>query len=598
MINIRSLASALLATTLGATAYGAATLGAATLGAGAAAAQPPSDEVPGQAEPFIETVNVEVVNIDVYVTDGDGSPVLGLTKDDFELYVGGKQVPISNFYAVGSGLSRVESADRGSDPRAEEPEQEAAGDPREAVELALEQPPPPDQRLHVVVYIDNYNLTPFKRNRVMSELRVFLRDQLTPHDQVMLVSYDRSLHMREPFSARPESVTRAMLELEDMSAQRVHLDRERIDIMRRIEDAENVTEALAIARIFAGSIRNDVSFTIDALRWIVDGLAGSPGRKAVLYVSEGLPMIAAEDVFYAIQQKFKEKASLNELFEYDMSRRFEELANQANTNRVSFYTIDARGLTVLSQGTVDYDVAGAAGERTFLDGILRSNTQSTIQMLAERTGGRAIINANRIQPDLLKVSRDFRNYYSLGYLLPEQVDGRFREIEVRLKERQRGWTVRHQHGFRAKSLESKMHDGTLSALHLDLQDNPLDARILVGRPTPRESGLFDVPLAISVPWDNLLLLPREGRNLGRLNIWFVAKDQDDEMSDVQKIPLEIEISDEDLEARKGTDYVYGFELHMEAGYHDVAIGIYDQIGGRSAFLRRGVPVGQVGTAGR
>jgi hypothetical protein len=78
----------------------------------------------------------------------------------------------------------------------------------------------------------------------------------------------------------------------------------------------------------------------------------------------------------------------------------------------------------------------------------------------------------------------------------------------------------------------------------------------------------------------------------------VAKDQDDEMSDVQKIPLEIEISDEDLEARKGTDYVYGFELHMEAGYHDVAIGIYDQIGGRSAFLRRGVPVGQVGTAGR
>ncbi|HVS66830.1 MAG TPA: VWA domain-containing protein [Thermoanaerobaculia bacterium] len=570
---------------------------AAVLG-GPVLAQPPGDDSPS-TEPFVETVNVEVVNIDVYVTDQNGDPVVGLTKDDFELVVGGKPVPISNFYAVGSGVRKIESAERGSDPPAPAPEAEpnVAEPPAQPVEQASEAPPP-DQRLYVVVYVDNYNLTPFKRNKVMSELRVFLRDQLSPHDQVMLVSYDRSLHMREPFSARPENVTRAMLELEDISAQRVHVDRERVDIMRRIEDAENVTEAMTIARTFAGSVRNDVSFTIDALRWIVDGLAGSPGRKAVLYVSEGLPMIAAEDVFYAVQQKFKEQMSLNELGEFDMSRRFQELANQANTNRVSFYTIDARGLTVLSQGTVDYDIAGEAGERTFFDTILRTNTQSTIQMLAERTGGRAIINTNRIEPDLQRISQDFRNYYSLGYLLPEQVDGRYREFEVKLKNPQRGWNVRHPHGFRSKSLESKMHDGTLSALHLDLQDNPLGARIVVAPPTPRESGLFDVPIGIAVPWENLLLLPRDGRNIGRLNVWFVAKDQDDEMSDVQKIPVDIEISDADLEARKGSDFVKRFDLQMEPGYHDVAIGIYDQIGGRSAFLRRGIPVGQAGSTGR
>ena len=561
-----------------------------------AGAQPPGD-APAQPEPFVETINVEVVNIDVYVTDSQGEPVLGLTKDDFQLIVGGKPVPISNFYAVGSAVERsVAGANEPAQP-ATGPEPIVADQPVAAPEQPAAEPPP-NQRLHVVVYIDNYNLTPFKRNMVMGELRTFLRDQLSPHDQVMLVSYDRSLHMREPFSARPENVTRAMLELEDFSGQRIHVDRERVDIFKRIEEADNVTEAIAIARNFAGSVRNDVSFTIDALRWIVDGLAGSPGRKAVLYVSEGLPMIAGEDIFYAIQQKFKEEMSLNELVEYDMSRRFQELANQANTNRVSFYTIDARGLTVLSQGTVDYDIAGAPGERTFFDTILRSNTQSTIQMLAERTGGRAIINANRILPDLLKVSQDFRNYYSLGYLLPEQVDGRFREVEVKLVGPQRGWNVRHQHGFRAKSLESKMHDGTLSALHLDLQDNSLGARIMIGRPTPRESGLYDVPLALAVPWEKLLLLPQDGRNLGKLSVWLVAKDQDDELSDVAKIPVDIEISDADLEARKGQDFVYPLQLQMESGYHDVAIGVYDQIGGTSAFLRRGIPVGEVGTAGR
>jgi VWFA-related protein len=559
-----------------------------------------AQEATGAAEaPFVDTVNVEVVNIDVYVTDADGNPVQDLTKDDFELSVGGKRVPISNFYAVAGGLRRVETA--GAAPESEPP---AAPEPVVVEEPAAEPaaepgPPPPDQRLHVVVYVDNYNLTPFKRNKVLNELRVFLRDQLGPDDQVMLTSYDRSLHLREPFSARPENVTRAMIELEDMSAQRIHLDRERVDIFRRIEDADTVTEAVGIARTFAGSVRNDVSFTIDALRWIVDGLAGSPGRKAVLYVSEGLPMIAGEDVFYAIQQKFKEEMSLLELSEYDLSRRFQELANQANANRVSFYTIDARGLTVLSQGTVDYDIAGEAGERTFFDSILRTNTQSTLQMLAERTGGRAIINTNRFLPDLVKVAQDFRNYYSLGYLLPEQVDGRLRQVEVKLANPRRGWQVRHQYGFRAKSLESKMHDGTLSALHLDLQDNPIGARIMVARPAPRDSGLYDVPLALSIPFDNLLLLPRQdGRHVGRLRVWFVAKDQDDEMSDVQQIPVDLAFTDEEMAQLKGKDWVYGpFELMMEEGYHDVAIGLHDQVGGRTAFLRRGIQVGG-GGAGR
>ncbi|HVS12355.1 MAG TPA: VWA domain-containing protein [Thermoanaerobaculia bacterium] len=545
---------------------------------------------PASDAPFVETVNVEVVNIDVYVTDADGNTVQDLTRDDFELYVGGKRVPISNFYAVVSGLRRVETAVAAPEGDAP-PEPAAVEEPAAPQPEAAPGPPPPDQQLHVVVYVDNYNLTPFNRNKVLNELRVFLRDELGPNDQVMLTSYDRSLHLREPFSARAENVTRAMLELEDLSAQRIHLDRERVDIFRRIEDADTVTEAIGIARTFAASVRNDVSFTIDALRWIVDGLAGSPGRKAVLYVSEGLPMIPGEDVFYAVQQKFKEEMSLNEIGEYDMSRRFQELANQANANRVSFYTIDARGLTVLSQGTVDYDIAGEPGERTFFDSILRSNTQSTLQMLAERTGGRAIINANRILPDLQKVSQDFRNYYSLGYLLPEQVDGRLRQVEVKLTNPRRGWQVRHQYGFRAKSLESKMHDGTLSALHLDLQDNVIGARILIGRPTLRDSGLYDVPLALSIPYDNLLLLPQDGRNVGRLRVWFAAKDQDDEMSDVQQIPVEIELSDEDLEQRKGEDFVYPFQLMMEEGYHDLAIGLHDQLGGRTAFLRRGIPVG-------
>ena len=586
-----------------ATALALLALLVAGLSAGAQIAQNPgalSDQA-GASDVFSEVIDVEVINIDVYVTDDKGRPVQGLTADDFELRIDKREAPISNFYAVTSQIDQVRAGVELTEEErrllGENPEAEA---PEEVEDDRDKEPPPPDQRLHVVIYIDNYNLTPFKRNRVLSELRQFLRSELSEHDQVMLATYDRSLHLRQPFTYRPERISRALMELEDISAQRVHLDRERIEVIRRIEDADSVGEATMYARNLAGSIRNDLHFTIDALRSIVDNLGGATGRKAVVYVSEGLPMIAGEDLFYAVQQKFKEQMSLNLLSEYNLNRRFEELANQANANRVSFYTIDARGLTVLSQGTVDYDIKGQAGERGYFDHLNNSNLQSTVQLLAERTGGRAIINANRYLPDLRKVASDFRNYYSLGYMPGESGDGRLHDIQVQLKDKPRGWNVRYRDTYRSKSVETRMHDGTMSALHLDLQHNPLGAQILIGKPQPTSGGLYNVPLAVQVPIEQLALIPREGTHHGKLTLWFAAKDEKDEMSDVAQIPVDVELPsdmiDQLIAEKKG--YTYKLDLTMEAGYQDVAIGLRDEIGARNSFVRRGVRIGPPGSGRR
>jgi VWFA-related protein len=47
-----------------------------------------------------ESVTVEVVQVPVYVTTGDGKPVLGLTKDAFQLFVDGRQQAIDYFDIV------------------------------------------------------------------------------------------------------------------------------------------------------------------------------------------------------------------------------------------------------------------------------------------------------------------------------------------------------------------------------------------------------------------------------------------------------------------------------------------------------------------
>jgi hypothetical protein len=52
---------------------------------------------------YFEEVAVEIVNVEVYVTDKDGNPVEGLSKDDFEVLEDGRPVELLNFYAVSKG---------------------------------------------------------------------------------------------------------------------------------------------------------------------------------------------------------------------------------------------------------------------------------------------------------------------------------------------------------------------------------------------------------------------------------------------------------------------------------------------------------------
>ncbi|HEV7517255.1 MAG TPA: VWA domain-containing protein, partial [Thermoanaerobaculia bacterium] len=281
-----------------------------------------------------EVVDVSVVNVDVYVTDKKGNRVTGLAKDDFEMFEDGKPVALTNFYAVLGGKPQGEAA-------VSAPTGLPALPPGVAVPVAV----PEDQRLRLVVYIDNFNLHPFNRNKVMRDLRGFLRDHVSREDRVMLVTYDRELHVRRPFTSDANVIASALTELETVTGNAVHFDSDRRDVLDRVQQAQSYQEAENFVHLYCESLFNDLSFTIDAMKKIVDSLAGLPGRKAVLYVSDGIPMIAGQDIFYALADKYPNNSgSLNESVQFDASRRFDELSASANANRVTFYTIDAGGL--------------------------------------------------------------------------------------------------------------------------------------------------------------------------------------------------------------------------------------------------------------
>jgi len=363
--------------------------------------------------------------------------------------------------------------------------------------------------------------------------------------------------------------------------------------LRNIDDSRNVAEAEGYARSYAQSTYNDLSFSIDGLKKVVDALAGVPGRKAVVYVSDGLQMIAGQDVFYAVQNKYAEQStSLTQTMEFDTSRRFEELTAQANANRISFYTIDAAGLRPYESNSAE-NAGGPPnpGFTQLIDGVRIANLQSPLQLLAEKTGGQVILNANQITPHLDKWLADFKTLYSLGYTPTHYGDGRYYKVEVKVKNR-KDVVVRHREGYRDKSTDSRMNDGTMAALNFPVESNPLGVSLEFGQAQPRQDGFFLVPVSVRIPIGRLVLVPREKSEDARVRLFIAAMDGNGGTSEVQQTPVPISVPKAEVAKAQNQSYVYSVTLLMRPGDQRVAVGVRDDVAAQESFVSRGVRVGR------
>ena len=538
--------------------------------------------VPAQTQPapkkdegYFEAVNVTVVNVDVYVTDKSGNRVPGLGPADFELFEDGRPVQISNFYVVENGKPVAEPA--------ESPAPQATPSPVAAAAAPLARPE--EQQLSLVIYIDNFNLKPFDRNRVFRELRQFLTQNVKQGDRVMLVTYDRERHVRVPFTTDLSAVAAATFDLEKISAQGVHQESDRRELLDDIDRANNVNDVYSQVRTYAESQYNDLSFTTSALRDFVTSLAGLPGRKALLYVSDGLQIRAGEDLYYALQEKFKEQVSLLEAQTYDLSRTFQELAAEANANRVTFYTIDAAGLRVSSAASAETN----SPRSPQVDQVYVSNLQSPLQMMAEQTGGLAVLNANNVLPALQKIAVDFDTYYSLGYTPSHAGDGRYHKIEVKLK--RKGLHARYRDGYRDKTAQSRTADLTMSSLTFGFEQNPLDVALEFGRPERRDDGNYLVPLVVKIPLGKVSLLPKEGGERAQLHVYVAVMDDKGATTPVQDNPVGVDIPTAKVQQAQQQYYSYEMKLLMAPGNQTVAVAVRDDVGAAVSIVRRAVAGG-------
>ncbi|HUO86590.1 MAG TPA: VWA domain-containing protein [Thermoanaerobaculia bacterium] len=565
-------------------------VGAVTLclfGAAVAGQQPPADAPPAPepTEVFVETVDVDVVDVPVVVTDDQGRPILGLTRDDFEVYEDGKRMELTNFYSVAHGQRLADAGEAGVPPLP------GPGQPRE-------------QRLNLVVLIDSAHLAPGDRRRTLGHLADQLGAMLRPEDRVMLASVTPELKIVQPLSPELGPTVQSLGRLSRQAPAGVALELRRRQVLAIVNnDAATPTTdsgfGTQVARVEAAraALQHIRSFgaeadafnrrTLVAIEDLVSSLAGLSGRKAVLYVSGGFDQRPAEPLYDFWERVFRDvmndpslgySAAEFEANEWDLRHSLSRLVSTASANGVSFYAFDAGGFSAVAPaelgiGPIDSQLVRATAD------------DEPLLYMAGATGGSALLSANDPGELLARIEDDYNDYYSLGYMSPRSRDGRHHRIEVRIPGR--GFRIRHPTVYEGKSTELRMTERTLSALLLDATDNPLEVEVKLG-PQERNGRRSLLPVFVTVPYDKLVLVPRGDSHEGRVSIYIVVGDEAGRMSPPRRIEVPVSVPDALLDETRGKFFGYGVKLEVRRGPGRLAIGVRDDVAAVSSTVN--VPI--------
>ncbi len=569
--------------------------------------QQPSQQKPDE----VVKVRTSEVRLDVLVKDKKGRSVKDLAADDFEVLEDGVSQKIESFrFVTREGEPADTSRNRNSDEK----------------ENKVEAPVgvQPGRTTPGVTALVFDRLSPEARSLARKAGIAYAQEGMAAGDFTGVFRIDQSLNTLQPFTddsvlvkSAVERATSATGSTYASGAQRNRdLADRSIVLDRQIDSSQSEAMSAGASRDSAGASaagaaagaaareqqfaqmeanmiqqyealeRDQQGFaTINGLLAVINPMRNLPGRKTILFFSEGIALPPS------VQTKFPAVISA---------------ANRAN---VAIYTIDAAGLRTES-GTAeaarelnslaiarmqqqgrgnDRGVNGPymkALERN--EDLLRFDPRSGLGALADGTGGLLINNTNDLAGGLRRISDDMHSYYMITYIPKNQdYNGRFRQINVKLSHA--NLEVQTRKGYYA--VESL---GQLAVLDYEAP------AIAAARNFNSNSNAFPFKgAALSFPATNrpgLILLLAEAplaafdfvaaadKKTYNSNFSVVALIRDQSGQVVQKLSQHYPMTgpmDQLESARKG-DFLFYRETQLPAGGYEVELIAYDALTGKTS----------------
>ena len=387
------------------------------------------------ATDFTFRVETKLVQIEVRAHGKGGKPARDLTRDDFILEENGKQQIIATFEYVGEpgGLNAAEGTPRPGEP-ADKPRPAAPG-------ISSASP------VRIFILTESQIA---EQSFLYPAIREFIERQIPSGSLVSLGE--------RPFTANREDLIETLDAMaahpfgrkapergdwlrgfyDETAVELARLERDRLNTVREARDGTsllgeerynnhdsnhpNIEMRPPRLRAIDQRIRLLGRQKLRDYLGLVRRLGSYPGKKIVVLFRSGLRL------------------------EPENTDLMEPIASEALRNRVSFYTIDSRGLeTWIVNATMGVqperliDNEGIQSTRVPITREIRHRGQDSqygLRALAEHTGGRAVKNTNDLNDIFDAVVPDVYGYYLLGYYpQDDRQRGRFRRIDVRSSRR-------------------------------------------------------------------------------------------------------------------------------------------------------------------
>ena len=332
--------------------------------------------------------------------------------------------------------------------------------------------------------------------------------------------------------------------------------------------------------------------TSAALLTVVHSLAHLPGRKSIVFFSEGLPVTPV------------------------LAARLDAVIDAANRANVTTYAIDAHGLRAKS--TLDAarkEVAAFAEERLAqvtsgsdrtdapltmaferMEDTLRLDSRTGLARLASETGGFLIEGSNDLSAAFRRIDEDNRFHYLLTYSPTNVVfDGAFREIRVKV--RRPGARVFARKGYRAVRGAPGYDSGGYDVPALALLDRaPLPNAFPVRAaafsfPHPARPGL--APLLVHVRTDALRFAIDTARSTYSAQAAVVVRIRDGAGTEVQRLGQQYVLSGDaaEVNAAKRGEILFYRDPDLPPGVYTVEAVVFDALArqGSARILTLTVP---------
>jgi VWFA-related protein len=562
---------------------------------------PPANPQPPESRSY--TASTTAILVDVVVRGRDGGPVLDLAAGDFALFEDGVVQKVDTFTRVSSG------AGIGIDVKWRKPSTVAiVGSP----EVASEEPSaaPVIQSTAALVFDHLSSDSLALAQKATLEYVPALGDSDTT---VAVFATDPGFRVLQGYTTDRAAIRKAVrlvLPAGGAAAERSAERRDQV-VDRQLQLASEVSTS-ASTGIAAAQAGNEIGSreqelrllglersmieafdamdrdhrgygTAASLTAIVHTLVERPGRKSIVFFSEGLPVSPV------------------------LAARLDGLIEMANRANVTVYAIDARGLRTKSsleearkemqtfgeERLVQLSSGSTATSRPMMrdfervEDTVRLDTRTGLARLSSDTGGILIDGSNDLSNAFRRIDEDNRFHYVLSYSPKRALgDGKFRAIQVKVA--RPGTTVFARKGYRASPPPRMLDVLGFEAPALALLERaPLPNAFPLGAaaysfPDPRRPGMAAVVVSLST--DSLKFDVDPARSTYNAQAGVVVRIKDTNGQPVQVVSQQYVLSGgaKDVEAARRGEILFYRQPELPPGVYTVEAVVLDMVATRGS----------------